>query len=130
MESRWDSGSRHQSVRSVGSVRPMTLETFFAKFDQFADAPDAVGKMRELVLRLSANRAPHPSLGQRPRKTAPHSSQALKGRANVLSSHAIWVLNPGGWIAPSGLRSFVDAIPRALPWAGMGRRVAAGGTAR
>lgn len=28
----------------------MTLETFFEKFDQFADAPDAVEKMRELIL--------------------------------------------------------------------------------
>ena len=28
----------------------MTLETLFDKFDQFADAPDAVAKMRELVL--------------------------------------------------------------------------------
>ena len=32
----------------------MKLETFFEKFDQFADAPDAVEKMRELVLELSA----------------------------------------------------------------------------
>jgi type I restriction enzyme S subunit len=31
----------------------MTLETFFEKFDQFADAPRAVGKMRELVLELA-----------------------------------------------------------------------------
>ena len=31
----------------------MKLETFFAKFDQFADAPDAVAKMRELVLQLA-----------------------------------------------------------------------------
>jgi hypothetical protein len=31
----------------------MTLETFFEKFDQFADAPGAVGKMRELVLHLA-----------------------------------------------------------------------------
>jgi len=31
----------------------MTLETFFEKFDQFADAPDAVAKMRELVLELA-----------------------------------------------------------------------------
>ena len=31
----------------------MKLETFFEKFDQFADAPDAVGKMRELVLELA-----------------------------------------------------------------------------
>jgi type I restriction enzyme S subunit len=31
----------------------MTLETFFEKFDLFADAPCAVGKMRELVLHLA-----------------------------------------------------------------------------
>ena len=31
----------------------MTLETFFEKFDQFADAPNAVAKMRELVLDLA-----------------------------------------------------------------------------
>lgn len=31
----------------------MNLETFFEKFDQFADAPDAVGKLRELVLELA-----------------------------------------------------------------------------
>jgi len=31
----------------------MTLETFFEKFALFADAPDAVAKMRELVLRLA-----------------------------------------------------------------------------
>jgi type I restriction enzyme S subunit len=31
----------------------MTLETFFEKFDTFADSPDAVAKMRELVLELA-----------------------------------------------------------------------------
>ena len=31
----------------------MKLETLFEKFDQFADAPDAVAKMRELVLELA-----------------------------------------------------------------------------
>jgi type I restriction enzyme, S subunit len=31
----------------------MTLDTFFEKFDEFADAPDAVAKMRELVLQLA-----------------------------------------------------------------------------
>jgi type I restriction enzyme S subunit len=31
----------------------MTLDTFFEKFDIFADAPNAVGKMRELVLELA-----------------------------------------------------------------------------
>ncbi len=33
----------------------MKLETFFEKFDQFADAPGAVAKMRELVLDWAAN---------------------------------------------------------------------------
>ena len=33
----------------------MTLDTFFKKFDQFADAPDAVAKMRELVLDLAVS---------------------------------------------------------------------------
>ena len=31
----------------------MKLETFFEKFDLFADAPNAVEKMRELVLELA-----------------------------------------------------------------------------
>ena len=31
----------------------MTLETFFEKFDLFADTPDAVGKMRRLILQLA-----------------------------------------------------------------------------
>lgn len=31
----------------------MNLDTFFEKFDQFADAPNAVAKMRELVLTLA-----------------------------------------------------------------------------
>lgn len=31
----------------------MKLETFFEKFDQFADAPNAVAKMRDLVLQLA-----------------------------------------------------------------------------
>ena len=35
----------------------MKLETFFNKFDQFADAPDAVEKMRELVLELAVKGA-------------------------------------------------------------------------
>jgi restriction endonuclease S subunit len=34
-------------------IEEMKLETFFEKFELFADAPDAVAKMRELVLRLA-----------------------------------------------------------------------------
>ena len=33
----------------------MKLETFFEKFDLFAEAPDAVAKMRELVLELAVH---------------------------------------------------------------------------
>jgi type I restriction enzyme S subunit len=33
----------------------MTLETFFETFDQFAEAPNAVAKMRELILQLAAH---------------------------------------------------------------------------
>ena len=35
----------------------MTLVTFFKKFDQFAAAPNAVAKMRELVLELASKGA-------------------------------------------------------------------------
>ncbi len=35
------------------AAHPITLDTFFKKFDQFADAPNAVAKMRELVLQLA-----------------------------------------------------------------------------
>jgi len=35
----------------------MTLDTFFEKFELLADAPDAVGRMRELILRLAVQGA-------------------------------------------------------------------------
>ncbi len=47
----------------------MTLDTFFEKFNQFADAPNAVAKMRELVLELAAQGklvAPSPSPDKHP----------------------------------------------------------------
>jgi hypothetical protein len=39
-----------------GASYPMTPDTFFKKFDQFAAAPGAVAKMRELVLDQRGNR--------------------------------------------------------------------------
>jgi type I restriction enzyme, S subunit len=33
----------------------MNLETFFEKFDQFADAPDAIGTLREVILQLAVS---------------------------------------------------------------------------
>jgi type I restriction enzyme, S subunit len=45
----------------------MKLETFFEKFDQFADAPDAVDKMRELLLNFAVTgRLSEPRVGDAP----------------------------------------------------------------
>jgi type I restriction enzyme S subunit len=44
----------------------MKLETFFKKYELFADAPDAVEKMRELVLELSASGRLIPEALERP----------------------------------------------------------------
>jgi hypothetical protein len=74
--------------------RLMKLETFFEKFDQFADAPDAVEKMRGLVLRLSANGVPHTSLGQRPRKTVLRLVPTLKVRHNPSACGAMRIVKP------------------------------------
>ena len=54
----------------------MKLETFFEKFDQFADAPDAVAKMRELVLRLAVRGS--------------SSLRTSDDRASVAVLEAIW----------------------------------------
>jgi hypothetical protein len=108
----------------------MKLETFFEKFERFADAPDAVAKMRELVLAFSANGAAHASLGQRPRKTTHQTVPALKGRPNASSWGAVRDLDSGEWVAPSGLEWLCNTAPWALPRAVVVRRVAAGGTAQ
>ena len=63
----------------------MTLDTFFKTFDQFADAPDAVAKMRNF---FSTNGAFHDSLGQRPRTNARKSHQGLKARPNPLCNRS------------------------------------------
>jgi type I restriction enzyme, S subunit len=44
----------------------MTLDAFFEKFDLFADAPDAVAKMRELVLEMAATGRLIPGVLERP----------------------------------------------------------------
>jgi type I restriction enzyme S subunit len=46
-------GSSIVNRTAWNASHPMTLDTFFKKFDQFADAPNAVAKMRELVLELA-----------------------------------------------------------------------------
>ncbi len=102
----------------------MKLETLFEKFDQFADAPDAVDKMRA----PSPNGAACDSPAQRAGTVTPHSSPALKGRNMPPRPPAFRALHRVGVFAPSGLNSFFDARPRALPWAGTVRPVGAGDT--
>jgi len=67
----------------------MKLETFFQKFDLFADAPDAVTKMRELVLELAVqgklvprdpNDAPAEELLQQIELTRSRTGKTAKGR--------------------------------------------------
>jgi hypothetical protein len=72
---------------------------------------------------FSAKGTPHTSLGRRPRFPVPADSGALKGRP--ISPRPATDRGGARWIAPSGLHSSADAKPRALPWAGMDRRVAA-----
>ena len=59
----------------------MKLETFFEKFDQFADAPDAVEKMRELVLDLAATGRLLPRKGE-------WETRSLKSLATKIGSGA------------------------------------------
>ena len=81
----------------------MTLETFFEEFDQFADAPDAVAKMRELVLRLAMQGK---LVSQNPRdKPADSLVVELKAEVGDKNSHRTAPLPP---IAP-------DEIPFELP---------------
>ena len=84
----------------------MTLETFFEKFDTFADVPNAVAKMRF----FSPIGATHTSLGQRPRNRSLTSSRALKGRS-IISQTGL----ASEWSALSGLNSYLNIAPRALP---------------
>jgi len=74
----------------------MKLETFFEKFDQFADAPDAVAKMRELVLELAVQGK---LVEQRPNELSARECirKANKPLVNVALDESIQT--PAGWVA-------------------------------
>src|SRR3546814_152682 len=59
----------------------MKLEKFFERFDLFADAPDAVEKMRELVLDLAAKGRLLPQKGE-------WETRSLKSLATKIGSGA------------------------------------------
>ena len=70
---------------------------------------------------LRPNGANYDSLGHRPRKGIPPTNiRALKGRLIFPRVE----FGPG-WNAPSGLNSFANLLPTAMPWAGMKRPVGA-----
>jgi len=74
----------------------MKLETFFEKFDQFADAPDAVAKMRELVLQLAVQGK---LVEQKPKELSAGECvrKANKPLVNVALDDSIET--PAGWVA-------------------------------
>lgn len=87
----------------------MKLETFFEKFDQFADAPDAVAKMRELVLELAVqgklvaqSRNDEPALKQLERIAAKKSkagrvARVKAGRSGSPAPEVTETHVPDGW---------------------------------
>lgn len=87
----------------------MKLETFFDKFELFADAPDAVAKMRELVLGLAVkgrlvlqNSGEEPAKAQLARLSACVSERRSTGRARktVRATPERWSSRsalPAGW---------------------------------
>lgn len=94
----------------------MTLKSFFNKRDTFTAASNAVAKIRF----FNANGATHTSLGHRPRNRILTNSQALKGRFMISRTDLA-----REWSALSGLNSYLNITPRAMPWASMKRPVRA-----
>lgn len=87
----------------------MRLETFFDKFDLFADAPDAVAKMRELVLQLAvrgklvAQRSVEGDAGSLIDDMSVACKRRYKGRASastsidLLTGSECWFDVPKSW---------------------------------
>jgi type I restriction enzyme, S subunit len=86
----------------------MNLKTFFQKFDQFADAPDAVAKMRELVRhlavagRLVAQNGKHESASKLLERIAAHKSSLSKaGQLRGTTSVTPMANGEGAFALPS-----------------------------
>lgn len=99
----------------------MRLETFFEKFDLFADAPNAVAKMRELVLELavqgklvSQDRSDEPASKQLERiavnkAKAGRIVRAKAGRAGISTTDETATHVPNGW-AKASLADLVTVL--------------------
>jgi type I restriction enzyme, S subunit len=82
----------------------MTLETFFDKFDLFADAPDAVAKMRELILEsaihgklVPQDRRDEPASELLKRVASDQESQSKKRAAFAPVGDDAYLELPAGW---------------------------------
>ena len=87
----------------------MKLETFFEKFDQFADAPDAVAKMRELVLQLAVqgkltSRSKFNTATQH-RRTRSATEIRMLRITDIQNNRVDWPSVPGCQIEQARLRS-------------------------
>lgn len=84
----------------------MTLETFFEKFDQFADAPHAVAKMRELVLQWAVQgRLVRQDCNEEPASSLIRG--AVRARKTLVAAKAVREAAPD--------LSFLDELENGLP---------------
>jgi len=91
----------------------MKLETFFEKFDQFADAPDAVAKIRELILEsaIRGNLVPH--------NASDEPASALLRRIETLSSVQAGKVRKQAAFPPVGDDAYLQ-IPPGWEWTRLG----------
>lgn len=91
----------------------MTLETFFEKFDLFADAPDAVAKIRELIIELAirGNLVPH--------NASEEPASALLRQMETLSNVQAGKVRKQATLPPVGDDAYLP-IPPGWEWTRLG----------
>jgi type I restriction enzyme S subunit len=91
----------------------MNLETFFKKFDTFADAPDAVKAMREIVLQLAVRGSLTDQISGESTKTQIQSSESFRtrrGKRGAPDSNDIPFNIPAnwGWVAVGDVMEMIN----------------------
>lgn len=114
----------------------MKLKTFFEKFDQFADAPDAVAKMRELVLGLAMQGKlvdqdpadePASKLLEQIKKQSRTVYQPVRGEDQPYQSPESWLWVKLGFLveierggSPRPIKDYITDDPDGLNWIKIG----------